>query len=93
VIVIDLSGPRHDLRLHRLLLGDVAEMEPDELLHHELSALMEIRLIGWSDDRTTMLQLLDKDMITDRSDGVLRLTDKGRSMLVRGSPSLWDVAA
>jgi hypothetical protein len=69
VIVIGLSGSRHDLRLHRLRLCAGAKMEPDGLLHHELLALMEIWLTGRSDDCTTMLQPLDKDMITDRIEG------------------------
>ncbi len=68
-------------------------MDRDELLRHELLALKEIRLNGASIDRTTMRQLRDMEMITELHDGRLRLTNRGRKMLVRGSPSLWDVAS
>jgi hypothetical protein len=38
------------------------------------------------------LRLLNDDMIADLPNTYLQLTPKGRKMLVRGSPSLWDVA-
>jgi ribosomal protein S19E (S16A) len=68
-------------------------MDRNELLRHELLALKEIRLSGASIDRTTMRQLRDMEMITELHDGRLRLTNEGRKMLVRGSPSLWNVAS
>ena len=64
-------------------------MELDELLRHELLALIEIRLTGC----TAMHQLLDNEMIIDLHGDRLQLTNRGRRMLVRGSPLLWDVAA
>jgi len=94
MIVVNLSGPRHDLHLHRqLLLLMEQTMGRDELLRHELLALKEVRLNGALIDRTTMRQLRDMEMITELHDGRLRLTNRGRKMLVRGSPSLWDVAS
>ncbi len=68
-------------------------MELDELLRHELLALIEIRLTGRTGNCTAMYQLLDNGMIVDLHGGRLQLTSRGRRMLVRGSPSLWDVVA
>ena len=65
----------------------------DELLRRELLALKEIRLTGQTTDCTIMLQLLADNMIASFKDGCLQLTDKGRRMLVRGSPSLWDMGS
>jgi hypothetical protein len=63
-----------------------------ELTRRELSVLKEIRLTGRTNDRTTAARLLNDDMIADLPNTHLQLTPKGRKMLVRGSPSLWDVA-
>lgn len=63
-----------------------------ELSRRELLALKEIRLKGQTSDRTMVLQLLNDDLVVDLPDTPLQLTPKGRRMLVRGSPSLWDVA-
>jgi hypothetical protein len=68
-------------------------MELDELLRHELLALIEIRLTGRTVNCTAMHQLLDNGMIIDLHGDRLQLTSRGRRMLVRGSPLLWDVAA
>jgi hypothetical protein len=68
-------------------------MELDELLRHELLALIEIRLTGRTVNCTAMHQLLDNEMIIDLHGDRLQLTSRGRRMLVRGSPLLWDVAA
>jgi hypothetical protein len=68
-------------------------MELDELLRHELLALIEIRLTGRTVKSTAMHQLLDNGMVIDTHGDRLQLTSRGRRMLVRGSPSLWDVAA
>jgi hypothetical protein len=52
-MAFDLSGLRHELRLCRLLGVDGAKMEPDdELLRHELLALIEIRLSGLPNQQT-----------------------------------------
>jgi hypothetical protein len=84
----------HDLHVHRQLLLLMEQiMDREELLRHELLALKEIRLNGASIDRITMRQLRDMEMITEFHDGRLRLTNRGRKMLVRGSPSLWGVAS
>ena len=63
-----------------------------ELSRRELFVLKEIRLTGRTNDRTMALRLLNEDMIADLANTHLQLTPKGRKMLVRGSPSLWDVA-
>ena len=63
-----------------------------ELSRRELLVLKEIRLTGRTNDRTVALGLLNDDMIADLPNTCLQLTAKGRKMLVRGSPSLWDVA-
>ena len=68
-------------------------MELDELLRHELLALIEIRLTGRTVNCTAMHKLLDNEMIIDLHGDRLQLTSRGRRMLVRGSPLLWDVAA
>jgi len=68
-------------------------MELDELLRHELLALIEIHLTGQTRNGMAMHKLLDNGVIVDLHGGRLQLTGKGRRMLVRGSPSLWDVAA
>ena len=65
----------------------------DELSRRELLALKEIRLTGRTTYRTIAHKLLDDDMIIDSQDSCLQLTAKGRRMLVRGSPSLWDIAS
>ena len=49
--------------------------------------------MGRTTDRTTALQLNNDDMIIDSQDGCLRLTAKGRRLLVQGSPLLWDMAS
>jgi hypothetical protein len=43
--------------------------------------------------RTLAMQLLNDGLIIGASIGYLKLTAKGRRMLVRGSPSLWDIAS
>ena len=63
-----------------------------ELSRRELLVLKEIRLTGRTNDRTMALRLLNEDMIADLANTHLQLTPKGRKMLVRGSPSLWDLA-
>jgi hypothetical protein len=64
----------------------------DELSRCELLALKEVRLKGRATDRTLALQLINDGLIIGSPIGYLKLTDKGRRMLVRGSPSLWEFA-
>jgi len=59
----------------------------------ELAALKEVGLTGRLGDSALVRQLLRNDMVADVHSGQLRLTAKGRSTLVRGSPSLWDIAS
>jgi hypothetical protein len=61
-----------------------------DLSRHELLALKEIRLTGQTTQTTLARQLLEEKIIVD-ADGFLDLTSKGRSLLVRGSPSLWQM--
>jgi len=65
----------------------------DELSPRELSVLKEIWQTGRTTDRTIVLESLKDDMIVEFKDGHLNLTAKGRRMLVRGSPSLWDIGS
>ena len=64
-----------------------------ELSRRELLGLKEVQLKGRSTDRTLAVQLIDNDLIIGSPGGYLKLTAKGRRMLVRGSPSLWDMAS
>jgi hypothetical protein len=64
----------------------------DELSRRELMALKEICLTGRTND-SLALRLLSEDMIAHIEDGYFQLTSKGRRMLVRGSPLLWENAA
>ena len=65
----------------------------EDLSRRELLALKQIRLGGRTADCTMVLQLLNDDMIVVSQDGGLQMTLKGRRMLLRGSPSLWDMAS
>ena len=65
----------------------------NELSRRELLALKEIRLVGRSADRAVALQLLNDEMVAESENGHLKLTAEGRRMLVRGSPSLWEIAS
>jgi hypothetical protein len=64
-----------------------------DLSRHELLALKEIELTGRAANSTVAVDLLNDDMIIESQDGYLQLTAKGRRMLVRGSPSLWDIVS
>jgi hypothetical protein len=59
-----------------------------DLSRHELLALREIRLTGQTTQTLLVRQLLDNKIIVD-VEGCLDLTSKGRTLLVRGSPSTW----
>lgn len=61
-----------------------------DLSRHELLALKEIRLTGQTSQTVLVRQLLDEKIIVE-TEGNLNLTSKGRSLLVRGSPSLWEM--
>ena len=69
--------------------------EANELSRPELLVLKEIQLKGRATDRTTAVQLLNDGMVIGSQDGcgLLQLTARGRRLLVRGSPSLWDMAS
>ena len=49
--------------------------------------------MGRTADRPMEIQLLNNDMIIKVQDNCLQLSAKGRRMLVRGSPFLWDIAS
>ena len=61
-----------------------------DLSRHELLALKEIRLTGRTTQKVLVRQLLEDEIIVE-AEGCLDLTSKGKSLLVRGSPSLWEI--
>jgi hypothetical protein len=65
----------------------------EDLSPHELFALKEIGLTGQTGQHTLVRQLLEEEIIANVQGGFLELTSKGRSLLVRGSPLLWDIAS
>jgi hypothetical protein len=65
----------------------------EELSRRELLLLKEIYLTGGTSDKGIVGKFVEEDIIVDIDVGSLLLTHKGRSLLVRGSPALWDVAA
>ena len=65
----------------------------EDLSVRELLALKEIYLTGQTSDKRLVRQFVEKEMIVDIEIDRLLLTHKGRSLLVRGSPALWDIAA
>ena len=64
----------------------------DELSRPELLVLKQIHLTGRMTDEKMALRLLRKQMLFQIESGNLRLTAKGRHVLVRGSPALWHFA-
>jgi hypothetical protein len=64
-----------------------------ELSRRELLTLKEIHLTGQTLDKRLVQQFVEQEMIVDIEVGNLLLTHKGRSLLVRGSPALWGIAA
>jgi hypothetical protein len=64
-----------------------------DLYPQELLVLKELQRTGHSTNRAKSLELLANSMISESRDGYLQLTAKGRQMLVRGSPKLWDLAS
>lgn len=65
----------------------------DDLSQSELLVLKEIVLTGQTSNKALIYTLIEQEMIVNSGPGGLRLTHKGRSLLVRGSPALWDMAA
>ena len=65
----------------------------EELSKRELLALKEIHLTGETSDKELIRKFVDSDIVVDVEVDNLLLTNKGRGLLVRGSPALWDVAA
>jgi ribosomal protein S19E (S16A) len=65
----------------------------NELSRRELLVLKEIGRIGRTADRAVALQLLNDGMVAKCEDGRLQLSPEGRRMLLRGSPSLWEMAS
>jgi hypothetical protein len=65
----------------------------EDLSVRELLALKEIHLTGQTSDKRLVRQFVEEEMIVDIEIDRLLLTHKGRSLLVRGSPALWDIAA
>jgi hypothetical protein len=65
----------------------------EDLPLRELLILKEIHLTGKTSDERLVRKFFEEEMIVDIGVGSLLLTHKGRSLLVRGSPALWDIAA
>ena len=65
----------------------------EELSLRELLALKEIHRTGQTLDKRLVRQFVEQGIIVDIEVDHLLLTHKGRSLLVRGSPALWDIAA
>jgi len=64
----------------------------EELSKRELLALKEIHLTGETLDKELVRKFVDSDIVVDVEVGSLLLTHKGRRLLVRGSPALWNMA-
>jgi hypothetical protein len=67
-------------------------MNRNELSARELTALKEIALSGQASDHLLARRFLDENIVVDLGEDLL-LTNRGRSLLLRGSPHLWDVTA
>jgi len=65
----------------------------EELSRRELMALKEIYLTGQTSDTALTRRLIEAQIVVDTEACGLLLTCMGKSLLVRGSPSLWDLAA
>jgi hypothetical protein len=61
-----------------------------DLSARELLVLREIHLTGQTTQKILARQFLDKEIIVD-VEGNLNVTSKGRSLLVRGSPMMWQM--
>ena len=65
----------------------------EELSKRELLALKEIHLTGEASDKELVRRFVGSNIIADLEIGSFVLTHKGRGLLVRGSPALWEYAA
>jgi hypothetical protein len=65
----------------------------EDLSKRELLVLKEIHLTGETSDKELIRKFVESDIVVDVEVGSFLLTHKGRSLLVRGSPALWDMAA
>jgi hypothetical protein len=65
----------------------------DNLSRGELLALKEIHLTGQTSDKKLVRKFIEEEMVVDIEIGSLLLTHRGQSLLVRGSPALWGIAA
>jgi hypothetical protein len=65
----------------------------EDLSKREFLALKEIHLTGETSDKELVRKFVESDIVADVEVGNLLLTNKGRSLLVRGSPALWGMAA
>jgi hypothetical protein len=63
----------------------------EDLSRHELLALKEIHRTGEALDKGLVRKFVQEKLVVDI--GSLLLTNKGRGLLVRGSPALWNSAA
>jgi hypothetical protein len=64
-----------------------------DLSRRDLLVLKEIRLTGHASDHEAVCRLLGEKLIAGVRGECFELTVKGRRMLVRGSPSLWNASA
>ena len=64
-----------------------------ELSRRELLGLKEIALRGRMTDHALATQLIDDHLTVGSPGGHLKLTAKGRRMLVRGSATLWELVS
>lgn len=88
-----LRQDEHNHARNMFLRNNIMYVETaNELSRREILVLKEIRLTGRTTDCAIVRQLFDIEMIADFQSDNLQLTAKGRRMLLRGSPSLWDVA-
>jgi hypothetical protein len=65
----------------------------EDLSKREFLALKEIYLTGETSDKELVRKFVESDIVADVEVSNLLLTNKGRGLLVRGSPALWDMAA
>jgi hypothetical protein len=65
----------------------------EELSPRQLAALKQIRLTGQLLDRVLAGEMLSNELVVQTEDGTMHLTRKGRSLLVRGSGLMWDLAS
>ena len=65
----------------------------EDLSRRELLVLKEIHLTGQTLDKQLVRKFVEEGIVADIAIDNLLLTLKGRGLLVRGSPSLWDSAA